>query len=104
MEMPFFSSGYGACFMAETNKGSFFAAEVSKIQDKEAEKDLDVAEDVGQKAAFSLLEEIHNAGCVDSLSQPFILTLMVLTPKDVSKVVVGPLTSYTYVISALFIY
>merc|ERR1712062_481400 len=47
------------------------------------------------KAAHLLMEEIFRGGCCDSVSQSLVLTLMGLTPPDVSKHVTGPLSPYT---------
>ena len=52
-------------------------------------------EDLGLDAAKFLLEEIFRGGCVDSTSQSLALLLAALGPKDVSRVVTGPLTDYT---------
>ena len=54
-----------------------------------------VAEDLGEQAAFHLLEEIYRGGCVDSTNQHLVLLLMTLGPKDVSRILLGPLSPYT---------
>nr|XP_045619769.1 RNA 3'-terminal phosphate cyclase-like protein [Procambarus clarkii] len=88
------SPGFGLCAVAETNTGSFICAEaMSNAPGEEAETKL--PEDVGREAAWGLLEEIYRGGCVDTLCQPFVLLCMALTPKDVSKIVLGPLAPYT---------
>lgn len=73
--------------------GSFFCAEAMSKTSGDAETKL--PEDVGREAAWRLLEEIYRGGCVDTLSQPLVLLYMALSPKDVSKVVLGPLAPYT---------
>lgn len=90
-------TGFGMCLVAKTNTGTCITVDITKSQESNdtMTTDIEIPEDLGKKAAFSLLEEIHNAGVVDSLSQTYILALMVLGPKDVSKVVLGILTPYT---------
>ena len=38
---------------------------------------------------------IYRGGCIDSTSQTLFLLLMAMGPRDVSKVVLGPLSNYT---------
>mmetsp|Transcript_68133 Transcript_68133/g.133966 ORF Transcript_68133/g.133966 Transcript_68133/m.133966 type:complete len:517 (+) Transcript_68133:47-1597(+) len=52
----------------------------------------DAPEDVGRDAAMMLLQEIYKGGVIDSMHQPLVLQLMVLTPEDVSKVRFGVLS------------
>ena len=54
-----------------------------------------VAEELGEQAAYLLLEEIYRGGCVDSTSQHLALLFMALGQKNVSKIVLGPLSPYT---------
>ena len=54
-----------------------------------------VPEDIAERAAHLLMEEIFRGGCCDSLAQSLTVTLMGLTPPDVSKTVTGPLSPYT---------
>ncbi|XP_042219345.1 RNA 3'-terminal phosphate cyclase-like protein [Homarus americanus] len=88
------SPGFGLCAVAETNMGSFMCAEaISNSPGEDAEAKL--PEDVGREAAWRLLEEIYRGGCVDTLSQSLVLLFMALAPKDVSKIVLGPIAPYT---------
>ena len=50
----------------------------------------ELPEDVGREGAMMLLQEIYKGGVVDSMHQPLVLQLMVLTPEDVSKVCCTP--------------
>ena len=59
-------------------------------------------EELGERAAMLLLDEVKRGGCVDSCSQATTLLLMCLTPEDVSRVRVGNLTKYA--IEALRMY
>lgn len=54
-----------------------------------------VPEDVGREAALRLLDEIHRGGCVSSPFQSLAALWMVLTQKDISKFLTGPLSPYT---------
>lgn len=54
-----------------------------------------VPEDVGTAAAQRLLHEIYLGGVVDSSSQALGILCMALGQKDVSKLLLGPLTEYT---------
>jgi RNA 3'-terminal phosphate cyclase-like protein len=55
----------------------------------------ELPEDIAQKAAAMLCEEIRQGGCIDSTHQSLCLTMMALTPEDVSRVKLGPLTPHT---------
>ncbi|KAK7087093.1 rRNA-processing endoribonuclease [Halocaridina rubra] len=88
------SPGFGLCTVAETNKGSYLSAE-SISNPPSDDVDIRLPEDIGQEAAWRLLEEIYRGGCVDSLCQPLVLLFMILTSKDISKIVLGPLTPYS---------
>ncbi len=70
----------------------FLSAEVTSTQKS---KEPILPEDLGLNAARALLEEIFRGGCVDSTSQHLALLLAALGPKDVARVVTGPLTDYT---------
>lgn len=52
-------------------------------------------EDLGKAAAQRLLYEIYLGGVVDSTSQSLAVLYIALGQKDVSKLVIGPLTDYT---------
>lgn len=51
----------------------------------------ELPEDMGSDAAARLLTEIARGGCLDTSSQPLVLTFMALCPEDVSRVRVGQL-------------
>ncbi|KAK3787273.1 hypothetical protein RRG08_055995 [Elysia crispata] len=88
------SPGFGLTLVAETTEGSFLGAEqVSSA--KGSGEEPTVPEDLGKKAAISLLQEIYRGGCVDSTSQGLSCLLMVLGQQDVSKVQMGELTPYS---------
>ncbi|KAK8377365.1 hypothetical protein O3P69_013774 [Scylla paramamosain] len=93
------SPGFGLCAVAESNKGTIVCAEaMSHTPGQEggvAGAAASTPEEIGEKAASRLLEEIWRGGCVDAIAQPLLLTFMALAPTDVSKAVLGPLTPYT---------
>jgi len=86
------SPGFGLTLTAETTTGVMLTAEYCNGHVKESRA---VPEDIAEKAAHLLMEEIFRGGCCDSLSQGLNVILMGLTPPDVSKSVMGPLSPYT---------
>ena len=85
------SPGYGLTLVAETSTGMLLSAE----RFAEPGDTSLVAEDLGLLTATQLLHEILVGGCVDSSSQWLPLLLMALTPRNVSKIVLGRLTPFT---------
>lgn len=75
--------------------GSFLSAETVSNPQGDSKQPPSVAEDLGERAAYLLLEEIYRGGCVDSSNQHLVLLLMALGPKDVSRVLLGPISPYT---------
>jgi len=88
------SPGFGIHLVAETTSGTFYAADqVSRVASEG--EDLSVPEELGAAAAQKLLQQIYLGGCVDAASQSVAVLLMTLSQKDVSKLMVGPLSDYT---------
>ena len=58
-------------------------------------KQIELPEDLGKRSSALLLHEIHAGGCVDTCCQSFALLMMCLTPEDVSRIRLGPLSQYT---------
>ena len=56
---------------------------------------MELPEDLGKRSSALLLHEIHAGGCVDTSCQSFALLMMCLTPEDVSRIRLGPLSQYT---------
>jgi len=79
------SAGFGCSLVAETTSGICVSADVTALAGT-------IPETLGEEAAFSLLREIQEGGCVDSSHQSLVFTLMALTVGDVSRVVVGALS------------
>ncbi|XP_041359240.1 RNA 3'-terminal phosphate cyclase-like protein [Gigantopelta aegis] len=88
------SPGFGLTLVAETTNGTFLCAE-SVSNPRGSEHGPSVPEDLGAATAKMLLEEIYRGGCVDSSNQSVAALFMVLGQQDISKILTGPLTSYT---------
>jgi len=86
------SPGFGLVLTAETTTGAHLSAEVVS---KPKGSGTTVPEELALQGAHQFLEEIYRGGCVDSTVQSLTLLMMALGPRDVSKVVTGPLSNYT---------
>ncbi|KAK2513884.1 Rcl1 [Columba guinea] len=87
------SPGFGLCLTAETINGTVLSAELASNPQGQGAAVL--PEELGQNCAKLLLEEVYRGGCVDSTNQSLVLLLMTLGQRDVSKVLLGPLSPYT---------
>ncbi|KAF2076023.1 hypothetical protein CYY_002683 [Polysphondylium violaceum] len=85
------SPGYGLTLVAETTTGCCLSAECMGGSGEKNE----TPEELGERAAISLMEEIYNGGCIDSHNQSLALLFMVLCPEDISKIRLGKITPYT---------
>lgn len=65
-------------------------------------RQMELPEDLGKRSSAMLLHEIHAGGCVDTSCQSFALLMMCLTPEDVSRIRLGPLSQYTIVSLRLY--
>lgn len=88
------SPGFSISLSAETTEGNVFTASAVSHTKDSGEEPL-TPEDVAREASYLLFEEIRRGGCVDSISQSLALTMMAFNQKDVSKIKMGPLTTYT---------
>uniref|UniRef100_H3A6A2 RNA 3'-terminal phosphate cyclase-like protein n=1 Tax=Latimeria chalumnae TaxID=7897 RepID=H3A6A2_LATCH len=89
------SPGFGISLVAETINGNFLSAELASNPQGQGSPVL--PEDLGKNCAKLLLEEVYRGGCVDSVNQSLALLFMTLGQQDVSKILLGPLSPYTYV-------
>jgi RNA 3'-terminal phosphate cyclase-like protein len=80
------SPGFALNLVAEGINGCKLCAEVVGEAGQ-------LPEEVGARCAALLLQQVQHTGFVDSCCQPLAFLLMVLTPEDVSRVLVGPLTA-----------
>ena len=63
--------------------------------DGENNRGKELPEELGQRVAYTLLEEIRRGGCIDTTSQSLVFLWMALTPEDVSRIRVGTLSQYS---------
>ncbi|XP_018012704.1 RNA 3'-terminal phosphate cyclase-like protein [Hyalella azteca] len=96
------SPGFGISLNCITTTSTIFTGEAITCQDVEtvstnleerSDRRLMSPEDVGELAVCQLLQEIKRGGVVDGCSQAAALLFMALTPRDVSKILIGPLTT-----------
>lgn len=88
------SPGFSLSLSAETTEGYIYTS--SAVSNSKGSGDgPSIPEDVAKEATYQLYGEIQRGGCVDSICQSIVLTLMAFNQKDVSKVKLGPLTIYT---------
>ncbi|PSN55155.1 RNA 3'-terminal phosphate cyclase-like protein [Blattella germanica] len=87
------SPGFGVTLVAESTTGVFWSADA--MSNPAGSGEPSVPEEIGRQAAFLLLEEIFRGGCVTSTFQSFAALFMTMSPKDVSKCMLGPLSPYT---------
>ena len=85
------SPGFGVSLSAITTTEVVFSAEAFSPLMTTGSLPC-VPEDLGREAAMKLVDEIYRNGCVDSPFQCMTAMFMALSKKDVSKVVIGPLT------------
>ncbi|KAH0946003.1 hypothetical protein HN011_004819 [Eciton burchellii] len=88
------SPGFGVTLTAETTKDVFFSGQAFSPLMTTGSLPC-IPEDIGKEAAMKLLDEIYRNGCVDSVFQSMTAAFMALGKKDISKVIVGPLTPAT---------
>ncbi|KAM7258645.1 hypothetical protein ACFE04_014386 [Oxalis oulophora] len=96
------SPGYGISLVAETTSGCCIS--VDTAVSRKHEEDMDEIEDekldltppdeVGEKIASALLQEIEQGGVVDSTHQGLLFLLCALCPPDISKVRTGKLSPH----------
>ncbi|XP_065203300.1 RNA 3'-terminal phosphate cyclase-like protein [Planococcus citri] len=86
------SPGFGACLYSETTSGVFMTSDVVSTPGQGVKT---VPEELAEKGAFLLLEEICRGGCIDSSFQSLACTYMALQAKDLSQYLFGPLSPYT---------
>jgi len=79
--------------MVESTTGVMLSADVCSHAKNEGE--TITPEDLGKECAVKLLQEVYRGGCVDSTHQSLALLYMALGQMDVSKILLGPLTTYT---------
>jgi len=110
------SPGLGVLLTATTTDGICLSTECSMNHNVSSEssnpyqqqnqpverRQMELPEDLGKRSATLLLHEIHGGGCVDTSCQSFALLMMCLTPEDVSRIRLGPLSQYAVVSLRLY--
>jgi len=86
------SPGFGANIVASTTTGLILTADSVSLP---FTGQRTTAEEVAENVAYAMLEEIWRGGCIDSSFQSIVLLYMALRQKDVSHIVLGPLSPYT---------
>jgi len=94
------SPGLSLVLAAESTTGVVMCAEC--CMDKSKARGVELPEDLGQRGAAILLEEIRKGGCIDTTAQSIALLLMCLGPEDVARIRVGTLSQYTIASLRLF--
>jgi RNA 3'-terminal phosphate cyclase-like protein len=98
------SPGLSLILVAESTTGVILCAECSlettTISTNTTSREL--PEELGQRGAALLLEEIRKGGCVDTTAQSLALLLMCLGPEDVTRIRLGTISQYTIASLRLF--
>mmetsp|Transcript_30632 Transcript_30632/g.66291 ORF Transcript_30632/g.66291 Transcript_30632/m.66291 type:complete len:176 (-) Transcript_30632:121-648(-) len=89
------SPGMTMHLTAQSTEGHVLVAETSLDVSSSGARGKMLPEDLGQKAAALLLEEIRRGGCIDTGMQSLAFVLMSLGPEDVARVRVGTLSKYS---------
>jgi RNA 3'-terminal phosphate cyclase-like protein len=87
------SPGLSLVLSTESTSGVILTTEC--CLDPKAERGAELPEDLGQRGAAMLLEEVRRGGCIDTSAQSLVLLWMCLGPEDVARVRVGTLSHYT---------
>src|SRR6218665_2143761 len=75
------SPGFGISLVAETKEGVFYVGEAVSNPSKSPDG-VSVPEDVAKKAAYELLNDIYRGGCVSTINQSLMTTLMAFGDRD----------------------
>lgn len=90
------SPGFGLSLVAETTEGVFYVGEAVSVPSSVAkEEGVSVPEDVATSATHDLLNDIYRGGVVSTASQGLATLAMAFGDRDLSKVLLGPLSPYT---------
>ena len=81
---------------SESTTGVILTAECCIDHQKKKERGIiELPEDLGQRGACMLLEEIRRGGCIDTNCQSLAFLWMALSPEEVSRIRVGTLSQYS---------
>lgn len=85
--------GLSLVVSSESTTGVILSAEC--CMDQARERGAELPEELGQRGACLLLEEVRKGGCIDTSCQSLAFLWMCLTPEDVSRIRVGTLSQYS---------
>lgn len=88
------SPGLSLIVSSESTTGVILTAECC-LDPNQTERGAELPEELGQRGACLLLEEIRRGGVLDTSCQSLALVWMCLTPEDVSRIRLGTLSQYT---------
>lgn len=88
------SPGFSIVLSAESTDGCVFTSSATS-NSKGSGQGPSIPEDIAKEATYCLFEELDKGGCVDSICQGLALTLMAFNQKDVSRIKLGSLTTYS---------
>jgi RNA 3'-terminal phosphate cyclase-like protein len=88
------SPGLSMVVASESTSGVILTAECCLSHDQQLST-RELPEELGQRGACLLLEEIRRGGCIDTLCQSLVFLWMALSPEDVSRIRVGTLSQYS---------
>jgi RNA 3'-terminal phosphate cyclase-like protein len=86
------SPGLSLVVSSESTTGVIITAEV--CLDK-SQRGAELPEELGQRGACMLFEEIRRGGCIDTSCQSLAFIWMCLTPEDASRIRVGTISQYS---------
>jgi RNA 3'-terminal phosphate cyclase-like protein len=94
------SPGLSLVVASESTTGVILTAECclahqQQQQQQQESSTRELPEELGQRGACLLLEEIRRGGCIDTSCQSLAFLWMALTPEDVSRIRVGTLSQYS---------
>lgn len=86
------SPGLSLVLSSESTTGVVITSECCLDQ---SQRGAELPEELGQRGACMLLEEIRRGGCIDTGCQSLAFLWMCLTPEDVSRIRVGTISQYS---------
>ncbi|XP_054168855.1 RNA 3'-terminal phosphate cyclase-like protein [Oppia nitens] len=91
------SRGFGLCLWAETTvpNGCCYVGDACSHPSGSGKETEAVAEDIAREATYALLNDIYRGGAVDTQSQPLCTLFMAFGQRDLSKVLLGPLSPFS---------
>jgi RNA 3'-terminal phosphate cyclase-like protein len=92
----------GVILCAECSLETTIATTATTTTSNSNSNSRELPEELGERGAALLLEEIRKGGCVDTTAQSLALLLMCLGPEDVTRIRLGTISQYTIASLRLF--